>query len=140
MRELWQRLDIGVDEVAWFVVLWLLGAIFQAAETGLFAVADVRIAEMVKEAEARKSRLQSLLRIWHERPEHILTAIVVGKHAAHVALVVSMMVTLAADTGRVSTSTTRARKVIGSAMRSARSVRSSSLGGEAPAAEPALFG
>ena len=96
MRELWQRLDIGVDEVAWFVVLWLLGAIFQAAETGLFAVADVRIAEMVKEAEARKSRLQSLLRIWHERPEHILTAIVVGKHAAHVALVVSMMVTLAA--------------------------------------------
>jgi len=95
MNELWQRLDLRLDDVAYFVVLWLLGAVFQAAETGLFAVADARIAEMVKEAEARKSRLQSLLRIWRERPDHILTAIVVGKHAAHVAFVVSMMVILA---------------------------------------------
>ncbi len=93
--ELWQRLDLHIDDVAYFVFLWLLGAVFQAAETGLFAVADARIEEMVKEAQARKSRLQSLLRIWRERPDHILTAIVVGKHAAHVAFVVGMMVILA---------------------------------------------
>ncbi|HEY1100692.1 MAG TPA: hemolysin family protein, partial [Myxococcota bacterium] len=42
-----------------------------------------------------KSRLQALLRIWHERPDHILTASVIAKHAVHVALVVGVMVTLA---------------------------------------------
>ncbi len=93
--ELWARLDLNVEIVAFFVALWMLGAVLQAAETGLFSVADVRIAEMIAEAEAKKSRLQSLLRIWRQRPDHILTSIVVGKHAAHVALVVALMVTLA---------------------------------------------
>lgn len=94
LRELWARLDLHADDVVAFLLLWVLGAVFHAAETGLFAVVDARIEELVREAEAKKSRLQSLLRIWQERPDHILTAIVLGKHLAHVTLVVGAMVIL----------------------------------------------
>jgi len=76
------------------VVFLLLGAIFQAAETGLLTMADARIQEVVKDAEAKGHWLAGLLRLWIKRPDHVLTAIVVGKHAAHMALVLGAIVTL----------------------------------------------
>ena len=87
-------LDLRVDDFVFFAVCIVLGALYQAAETGLFAMVDARIKDIVAEARARKSRLGTLLGLWLERPDHILTAIVVGKQSAHIALVLNVAVTL----------------------------------------------
>jgi CBS domain containing-hemolysin-like protein len=85
---------IQLRDGVYVVVCLLFGAFFQAAETGLLTMAHARIQEVVKEAEGRGQRLTSLLRLWIQRPDHVLTAIVVGKHAAHMAIVLGVIVTL----------------------------------------------
>jgi CBS domain containing-hemolysin-like protein len=88
-------LHLDVRDVFMVLFCLALGAFFQVAETGLLTVADARIQDLVNEGERDKHRFKRLLRLWIEKPDHVLTAIVVGKHAAQVALVLGVAVLLA---------------------------------------------
>ena len=70
----------------------LAAAVFSAVETSLFALVDARVHEIIDDARRTKRRLRSLLRLWLEKPDHVLTAIVLGKHIAHVGFAVSVFV------------------------------------------------
>lgn len=87
-------MGLQLNDVVLFVACLLLAAIFTAAETSLFALVDARVHDIVKEARERRSRTKSLLRLWLEKPDHVLTAILIGKHTAHVVLVLSTALAL----------------------------------------------
>ncbi len=78
-----------LNDAIFFAACLLLAAVFSAAETSLFALVDARVQDIVKDARDRGSRARSLLRLWLERPDHVLTAILLGKHTAHVVLVLA---------------------------------------------------
>ncbi|MDP2339934.1 MAG: hemolysin family protein [Deltaproteobacteria bacterium] len=92
-------LGLHAVDVAVFVACLVVAAIFSAAETALFALSDARVQEIVKSAKEKRQRVRSLLRYWVDAPDHVLTAILLGKHTAHVALV--MAVCLALDDATV---------------------------------------
>ncbi len=83
---------IHVEDILVLVAFLLAAAIFSAAETALFALADARVHDIIDDAKRRKLRLRSLLRLWIEKPDHVLTAIVLGKHIAHIGFAVSLFV------------------------------------------------
>jgi CBS domain containing-hemolysin-like protein len=70
----------------------LVAAVFSAAETSLFALVDARVHDIIDDARRSKRRLRSLLQLWVDKPDHVLTAIVLGKHAAHIGFAVSVFV------------------------------------------------
>src|SRR5687768_14867115 len=86
-------MGLHLNDVVFFAACLLLAAVFAAAETALFALDAARMRDIVGEqsgavdARTARSRARSLLRLWLERPDHVLTAILLGKHAAHVILV-----------------------------------------------------
>jgi putative hemolysin len=73
-------------------VCLLVAAVFSAAETSLFALVDARVHDIINDARRSKRRLRSLLQLWLDKPDHVLTAIVLGKHAAHVGFAVAVFV------------------------------------------------
>jgi CBS domain containing-hemolysin-like protein len=83
---------LPLDDLLVFAAFLLAAAIFSAAETALFALADARVHDIIDDAQRRKRRWRSLLRLWLEKPDHVLTAIVLGKHIAHVGFAVSVFV------------------------------------------------
>jgi CBS domain containing-hemolysin-like protein len=85
---------IQLNDAFFFVACLLLAAVFTAAETALFALVDARVHDIVKDAGERRQRARSLLRLWLERPDHVLTAILLGKHTAHVVLVLSAAIAI----------------------------------------------
>lgn len=90
------RLD-GVD-VAVIVGCLIAGALFKAAETALQQLHESHLQDLVTEAH-RRSRpgLLRLLTLWQERPDQVMTAIVLGSHAVQLALVLGLAVILAAS-------------------------------------------
>ncbi len=88
-------LQVDVRDVVMVLACLIMGAIFQVAETGLLTVADARIQELVRQGESSGHRFKRLLRLWIDKPDHVLTAIVVGKHSAQLALVMGVAVLLA---------------------------------------------
>ena len=94
MPELPTHLGLQVRDLVVFAAFLMLASIFSAAETALFALSDVRVQDIVNNAKERGQRVRSLLRYWVNSPEHVLTALLLGKHSAHVALVISTCVTL----------------------------------------------
>lgn len=87
-------LGLQLGDVLLFAGCLLLASIFSAAETALFALSDARVQEMVKSATERRQRVRALLRYWVDSPDHVLTAILLGKHTAHVVLVLSTAIAL----------------------------------------------
>jgi CBS domain containing-hemolysin-like protein len=87
-------IGLQVSDGVVFVVCLLVASIFSAAETALFALSDARVQEIVKSAREQKQRVRSLLRYWVDAPDHVLTAILLGKHTAHVTLVMSTCLAL----------------------------------------------
>jgi putative hemolysin len=90
-------MPINVSSVLLFLMCLLLAGMFAAAETSLFALVDARVHEMVNDATKRRRRIRSLLRLWLERPDGVLTAILLGKHTAHTLLILGAV--LAVDDG-----------------------------------------
>jgi CBS domain containing-hemolysin-like protein len=80
------------DDFAVVAVCLLVAAVFSAAETSLFALVDARVHELIDDAKRAKRRLRALLQLWVDKPDHVLTAIVLGKHAAHVGFAVAIFV------------------------------------------------
>ena len=71
-------------------------AVFQAAETGLLHLPAARAEELPGEERARRwPGLGRLLTLWTERPDEVLTGIVVGTHTAQLALVLGLAVIVA---------------------------------------------
>lgn len=90
-------MPINLSSVLMFLMCLLLAGMFAAAETSLFALVDARVHEMVNDATKRRRRIRSLLRLWLERPDGVLTAILLGKHTAHTLLILGAV--LAVDDG-----------------------------------------
>jgi len=80
------------DDLAIVMACLLVAAVFSAAETSLFALVDARVHELIDDARRTKRRLRALLQLWLDKPDHVLTAIVLGKHAAHIGFAVSVFV------------------------------------------------
>ena len=80
------------DDFAVIVVCLLVAAVFSAAETSLFALVDARVHDIIDDARRSKRRLRGLLQLWLDKPDHVLTAIVLGKHAAHIGFAVAVFV------------------------------------------------
>jgi putative hemolysin len=80
------------DDFAVIAACLLVAAVFSAAETSLFALVDARVREIIDEARRSRRRLRSLLQLWVDKPDHVLTAIVLGKHAAHIGFAVAVFV------------------------------------------------
>jgi putative hemolysin len=80
------------DDFAVIAICLLVAAVFSAAETSLFALVDARVHELIDDAKRTKRRLRALLQLWVDKPDHVLTAIVLGKHAAHVGFAVAVFV------------------------------------------------
>lgn len=83
-------MGLHLSDVAFFGACLVLAAVFSAAETSLFALVDARVHEIVKEAIERRSRVRSMLQLWLDHPDRVLTAILLGKHTAHVCLVLGV--------------------------------------------------
>jgi CBS domain containing-hemolysin-like protein len=97
--ELIERLaSLHLDGLDALVVVACLVAIavFQAAETGLLHLPAARAEEIPGEESARRwPGLGRLLTLWAERPDDVLTGIVVGTHTAQLALVLGLAVIVA---------------------------------------------
>jgi CBS domain containing-hemolysin-like protein len=71
-------------------------AVFQAAETGILHLPAVRAQELLgDERHRRRPGLLRLLTLWHERPDAVLTSVVIGTHTAQLALVLGLAVIFA---------------------------------------------
>jgi CBS domain containing-hemolysin-like protein len=88
------NLGIHLSDVAFFGACLALAAIFSAAETSLFALVDARVHDIIKDAVERKSRVRSMLQLWLDHPDRVLTAILLGKHTANVVLVLGVANTI----------------------------------------------
>jgi putative hemolysin len=85
----------GVDVVV-IIACLASNALFQAAETGILHLPAVRIQELLgDEPGRRRTVLARLLVIWNERPERVLTSVVLGTHVAQLALVLGLAVIVA---------------------------------------------
>ena len=79
-----------LDDFVGLLACLFFAGVFSAAETSLAALADARLRDIVDDAVRTRRRVRALLRLWLEKPDHVLTAIVLGKHAAHIGLAVSV--------------------------------------------------
>jgi putative hemolysin len=85
----------GADAVIIVVCLFAI-AWFQAAETGLLHLPATRTQELLADdTHRRRPGLARLLTLWGERPDAVLTSIVVGTHTAQLALVLGFAVIVA---------------------------------------------
>ena len=83
MRPDW-NLEISGGEVLILVVGLVLSAIFSAAETALTALTEAK-ARSIIDAGGRRARL---LRLWVDKPQHMLITTLTGKKAANTAIAV----------------------------------------------------
>lgn len=89
-------LDLDGADALVIVICLVAIAWFQAAETGLLHLPASRTEELlVDDAHRRRPGLARLLSLWGERPDAVLTSIVVGTHTAQLALVLGLAVIVA---------------------------------------------
>lgn len=82
----WQRIEGG--ELFLLFVCLIVSAIFAGAETALTALSEVKARAIVEEGIQTKSCFKRSLRLWLDKPHHVLTAILIGNHAANTAVAV----------------------------------------------------
>src|SRR5437667_249304 len=75
---------VSAGEIVVLFVCLILSAAFSGAETALTALSEAR-AKSIVDAGGRRGRL---LRLWLERPHHVLTATLIGDHAANTVIAV----------------------------------------------------
>jgi len=89
-------LDLDGQDALIIVVCLVAIAVFQAAETGLLHLPATRAQELLTDdVHRRRPGLGRLLTLWTERPDAVLTGIVVGTHTAQLALVLGLAVIVA---------------------------------------------
>jgi putative hemolysin len=85
------ELGISLGEAAVLVVCLLLSASFSGVETALTALSEARARALV-ESGTRRGRL---LKLWLDKPHHVLTATLIGDHAVNT--VIAVVAALIAD-------------------------------------------
>jgi CBS domain containing-hemolysin-like protein len=78
------EVTISAGEVMVLAVALLLSAIFSGAETALTALSEAR-AKAIVDAGGRRAQL---LKLWLDKPHHVLTATLIGDHAANTVIAV----------------------------------------------------
>src|SRR5688572_33489873 len=77
-------MGISAGEVAVLVVSLVLSACFSGVETALTALSEAK-AKNIIETGGRRGRL---LKLWVDKPHHVLTATLIGDHAANTVIAV----------------------------------------------------
>jgi CBS domain containing-hemolysin-like protein len=75
---------VSIGEVVVLVVALVLSAVFSGAETALTALSEAR-AKAIVDAGGRRAKL---LRLWLDKPHHVLTATLIGDAAANTVIAV----------------------------------------------------